>query len=296
MTGIPSPMVRFLSCRFDEGAILAALAKVAWSDEPPVETDYAVLAALKRSSPEWDLPLEQISEKLSGYSDEQIPGLVNNVKGILHEMEFQVIENSDGDGVMAALFPDINHEAVDVQLVDTGTGESWEVQLKATDNPSLINEWLESNPDSQILVTEELAEQMDLESSGLSNEDLSIRVEDFVDRMQEMNESADESLWSFFPLLPVFSSGIIVVELWRRYRDGILTSDQFRNLTIKTLGIKAAKYAALFTALSVPGLNIVVGAYLLACLVMSSSALVSGVMGFRPLQWLNSKPPMHHIQ
>lgn len=47
MTPTPSPRIRFLSCRFDEGAVLTALAKIAWTDEPPGEMDYAVLAALK---------------------------------------------------------------------------------------------------------------------------------------------------------------------------------------------------------------------------------------------------------
>lgn len=286
MTRTPSPRIRFLSFRFDEGAILTALAKITWADEPPRETDYAVLAALKRSSPEWDLPLEQISEKLSTYSDDQILGLVNNVKGILHEMEFQAVENSDGDSVYAALFPDTNHEGVDVQLTDTSSGETWEVQLKSTANSGLINDWLESNPDSQILVTEELAEKMDLESSGLSNQEMTIRVEDFVDRMQELNQAADESIWACFPLLPLLSSGIIVFELWRRHRAGILAIDQFRDLTLKTLGIKAAKYATLFAALSVPGLNVVVAVYLLASLVMSSASIAHEAMRFRPIKWM----------
>lgn len=252
----------------------------------PGETDYAVLAALKRSSPEWDLPLEQISEKLSTFNDDQIVGLVNNVKGILHEMEFQVLENSDGDTVYAALFPDTNHQGVDVQLTDASSGEIWEVQLKSTDNPGLINEWLESNPDSQILVTEELAEKMNLESSGLSNQEMTIRVEDFVDRMQELNQTTDDTIWTYFPFLPLLSTGIIVFELWRRHRAGILTIDQFRDLTLKTLGIKAAKYATLFAALSVPGLNVVVAVYLLASLVMSSASIAHEAMSFRPLKWI----------
>ena len=283
-----TPGIRYLSCRFDEASILAALAKILFSSDSLEEPDYGVLAALKRSSPEWDLPLEQISDKLDGLSDDQVAGLVNNVKGILHEMEFQIIENTDGDSVFAALFPETNHQSVDVQLFDQSTNESWEIQLKATDNPSLINAWMESNPETEILVTEELAERLDLESSGMSNEDLTIRVENFVDKMQELDDAADETIWAFFPVLPLLSSGVIVFELWRRFRDGRITSDQFRDLTLKTLGIKAAKYAALFAALSVPGLNIVVAAYLLASLVMSSTALVNEAMGFRPLKWLGA--------
>jgi hypothetical protein len=289
MTRSSFQRIRYLSCRFDEATILSALVKVLQSREPLAEPDVAVLAALKRSSTEWDLPIDQISEKLDGYSEDQIVGLVNNVKGILHEMEFQAIENSDGDSVYAALFPDTNHEAVDIHFIDQASGQNWDVQLKATDNPSLIHEWLESNPDSEILITEELAYQMDLPSSGLSNEDLTVRVEDFVNRMLEAKEAGDDTIWDFFPLLPLVSSGIIVFELWRRYRKGTITLAQFKDLTIKTLGLKAAKYSAIFTALSIPGVNVVAGAYLLASFVLSSSGLVNEVMSFRPLRWANTR-------
>jgi hypothetical protein len=281
-----TPSIRFLSCRFDEAAILGALAKVAFSSQSLEEIDYGVLAALQRSSPEWNLPLDQVAEKLNAYDEDQIAGLVSNVKGILHEMEFQVLENSDGDSVFAALFPETNHQSVDVQLFDQTTNESWEIQLKATESPSLISSWMESNPDTEILVTEEIAERMDLKSSGLSNDDLTIRVEDFVDKMQELETSANQTIWSYFPLLPILSSGIIVFELWRRYRHGVITIEQFKDLTLKTLGIKAAKYATLMTALLVPGLNIAVGTYLLASLVMSSAAFAKDALNFRPFGWL----------
>lgn len=282
-----TPSIRFLSCRFDEAAILGALAKVAFSSQSLEEIDYGVLAALQRSSPEWNLPLDQVSKKLNDYDGDQIDGLVSNVKGILHEMEFQVLENSDGDSVFAALFPETNHQSVDVQLFDQATNESWEIQLKATDNPGLISSWMESNPDTEILVTEEIAERMDLESSGLRNDDITIRVEDFVDKMQELETNANETIWSYFPMLPILSSGIIVFELWRRYRLGTITLEKFKALTLKTLGIKAAKFATLMGALSVPGLNIAVGTYLLASLVMSSAALTKEALNFRPFRWLS---------
>lgn len=282
-----NPSIRYISCRFDEAAILAVLAKITFSSYSLQEVDYGVLAALQRSSPEWNLPLDQIADKLNNYTDDQIVGLVSNVKGVLHEMEFQVLENSDGDSVVAALFPETNHQSVDIQLFDQATNESWEVQLKATDNPSLVSSWMESNPDTEILVTEEIAEEMGLESSGLSNTDLTVRVEDFVNRMQELDASSNESIWNYFPMLPILSAGIIVFELWRRYRQGIISLDQFRTLTIRMLGIKTAKYATLMTALSVPGLNIVVGTYLLASLVMSSSSFGKEALGFRPLRGLN---------
>src|SRR5210317_579136 len=158
---------RFVSRRFDEATILASLAKIAFqADTELTEQDFTALAALRRSSPDWDLTLEETSQRLASYSEEQIAGLVNNVKGILHEMEFVQIENQDGDSVFAALFPDTNQKSVDIQMFDQEAGDAWAIQLKATDDIAAINAWSDANPDTEILVTEEVAEQMGLPDSG----------------------------------------------------------------------------------------------------------------------------------
>jgi hypothetical protein len=280
----------YISRRFDEAAILATLGKVAFTPNPSLlEEDFAVLAALRRSSSDWDLSVPETAERLTSYDDSQIGGLVNNVKGILHEMEFQRLENEDGDSVIAALFPDTNHRTVDVQMLDQETGAAWEVQLKATDSMSTIVTWMDSNPDTEILVTEELSERMDLPSSGLSNEDLTMRVEDFVDRMVELGGEPEETLWDYFPPLVAASAGIIVFELWRRYRSGQISTEQFKTLTIRTLGLKTVKYGAIFAALAVPGLNLVVGAYLLGSLIFALSDMTHTAPSFRPFTLLATK-------
>ena len=106
---------------------MALLPRLPFSSQALEEIDYGVLAALQRSSPECNLPLDQVAEKLNAYDEDQIAGLVSNVKDISHEMEFQVLEKSDGDSVFAALFPETNHQSVDVQLFDQATNESWEI-------------------------------------------------------------------------------------------------------------------------------------------------------------------------
>lgn len=280
----------YISRRFDEAAILATLGKIAFTPESTLlEEDYAVLAALRRSSAEWNLSISETAERLASYDETQIGGLVNNVKGILHEMEFQRLENEDGDSVVAALFPDTNHRTVDVQLLDQRTGDAWEVQLKATDDISAISDWVDSNPDTEIFVTEELSERMGLPSSGQSNEDLTMRVEDLVDRMIELGDGADETLWNYFPPLVAASAGIIVFELWRRYCSGHISFEEFKALSFKTLGLKAAKYGATFAALAVPGLNVVVGAYLLGSLIFTVNGLVGKAPSFRPFSFLAAR-------
>lgn len=280
----------YISKRFDETTILATLVKLAFSTDPELlEGDYAVLAALRRSSPEWDLSISDTADRLAYYDDSQIGGLVNNVKGILHEVEFQRLENEDGDSVVAALFPDTNHRTVDVQLLDENTGNSWEVQLKATDDMSAIGAWIDSNPNTEIFVTEELSQRMGLPSSGLSNEEMTMRVEDFVDRMVEIGDDAEDTLWNYFPPLVAASAGIVVFELWRRYRSGRITFEEFKSLSFKTLGLKAAKYGATFAALAVPGLNVVVGAYLLGSLIFAVNGLMDRSPSFRPFSFLAAR-------
>lgn len=277
----------YVSHRFDEAAILATLGKIAFTPAPSLlEEDFAVFAALHRSSPDWDLSISETADRLASYDDSQIGGLVNNVKGILHEMEFQRLENEDGDSVVAALFPDTNHRSVDVQMLDQETGDAWEIQLKATDDMSAIGAWMDSNPDTEILVTEELSERMGLPSSGLSNEDLTMRVEDFVDRMVELADQPNETLWTYFPPLVAVSAGIIVFELWRRYRSGRISIEEFKTLTLRTMGLKAAKYGAIFAALAVPGLNVVVGAYLLGSLIFAVNGLTRRVPSVRPFSFM----------
>ena len=84
---------------FDEMAILAAFVSIAndASGGSLSRDESFVLSAIRRSSNRFsDASIEEIGEMLRGYDPAQIPGLVNNVKGILFELEFVEIENSDG--------------------------------------------------------------------------------------------------------------------------------------------------------------------------------------------------------
>ncbi len=127
---------------------------------------------------------------------------------------------------------------------------------------------------------------MGLPSSGIYNEDLTIRVEEFVDRMLQLNNKPEDALWQLFPPLIAASSGIIVFELWRRYQRKTITFEEFKTLTLRTLGLKAAKYGASFTALALPGLNVLAGAYLLGSLIFSVNRLVHNSGTFKPLSFL----------
>ena len=195
-------------------------------------------------------------------SDEQLGGVVANVKGILHEMEFVRIENTDGDSISAAMFPDTNHKGFDIVMSDEETGENWEIQLKTTNDSDYVEEWIEKYPDGEILVSKEIANELGVESSGLSNEELTIRVEEFVDQL--VSGGSNSSLWVLIPTLSLLSIALSVIELHKRYSENEITYEEFKLMSMRITGIKIGKFTILVVALSIPGLNVVVGAALVS--------------------------------
>ena len=109
-------------------------------------------------------------------------GLSNNVKGLLHEIQFVEIENNDRDNVTAALFLDANHANTDILLTVNITGKITEIQRRAID---------------------ELANKMDLETSSQSNEELTTDVNDFIAKLVELDDN--DSRWDYIRELPAIS-------------------------------------------------------------------------------------------
>jgi len=248
---------RFIKNDIDKAMIVGVIGSFAFGgDQSFSPKEQIIIDALRRSMIELKFAtIEDISEKLSRIDPERMPYLVSHIKGIVHEMEFVAFENEDGDSVFAALHSGTNHPGYDVKMIDENTNESWEIQLKATDDKGYVQDWIAQHPDGEIVVTSEIAEKMDLPSSGLSNEGLKTSINDFIDGMIELQE--DETIWKYFPYLLPISVAFVVYELFKRYKKGEITKKQFRNLTIKATGIKASKFAAIFLLLSIPVVNLV---------------------------------------
>lgn len=140
--------------------------------------DPLVLEAFRRSDPDLaGASVDQISAYLSLYSPEQLSGIINNVKGIYHEIAFVAAENADGDSVIAELEPQINNPGSDVILTDLADGSSTAVQLKATSSTSYVNDHIEKYPGTEVYATSEVsANVLGVNSSGFSNEELTNEV------------------------------------------------------------------------------------------------------------------------
>lgn len=265
--------IQYLRKNFDSAAIITALSTVALADDAGNlgEGDHAILAALRRSNLVLqNAPLPEIQDYLRDLDADQVPGLVSNVKGILHEMEFVRLENEDGDSVYASFFDATNHPDTDIQLFDRSTGDTWETQLKATDDTASVTDWIEQHPGGEILVTEELAQQMDIPTSGQSNDELTAKVNDFVDEMVSGQDA--DGFWDYFPVLSAASAGLVVFELWRRYRRSEIKWDMFKRLAARATGLKLAKIGVIGLLLSIPVVGQVTGAALVARLLLNAKA------------------------
>lgn len=269
------PVVKYIKKELDNLLIVSTLAKIAFEDpELLTKQETYVLEALERANPNLqNSTQEEISEYLEEMDEDEILGLMNNVKGILHEMQFVEIENSDGDSITAAMFEETNYKGFDVILTDHLTGEITEVQLKTTDSTSYVQDWIEKHPDGEILVTEEIAEKMNLETSGYSNEELTTNVDDFVKKILELDDNS--SLWMYFPALPALSISIAGFYLFKHYRSGKISFEIFKIKFLKLTGMKIAKFSLIAVLMMIPVVNIMVGAGLIFQLLYDAGTLVN---------------------
>ena len=260
-------LTNYVQNNFDEGAILSSLISLALKGgEANLTTDESiVLAALRRSAKKFeDASLEEIGELVSSYNEDQIPGLVNNVKGILFELEFVEIENHDGDSVFAYQFEQTNYPTYDVQLVNEETGEIAEIQLKATNSSSYVKSWMDEHGEN-IVVTDEVAQELGLEGVGISNQELEVRVEDFIDKIQEVEE---ESLLPILGNIGTISLAISLVFLVKQWTNGEIKRDEFMRMSALIAGRKVVKFSIIAVALSIPGINFVTAVGLATSLIV----------------------------
>ena len=270
------PNIRYIAKEIiDETLILAALAKVSFDNATYFnDEEQAVLAAFRRTTPDLShASPQEIGDYLRPMDEESILGVVNNTKGVLHEMEFVALENEDGDSVYASLFDDPHYPDFDVQLTDSVTGSVYDVQLKTTNDPSYINEWLNQHPNGEIIVNSEMAQKMGLPSSELSNEQLTLSTEAFLDKALA---AEDASLWHYVPLLSVASVSWIVWGLWQRYQQQHISLSDFKLLAAQATGLKVAKISALVLLLSIPVINVLTGAALVAHIVNAIADFLGG--------------------
>lgn len=187
-----------------------------------------VLEALQRAKPSLkDKSITEVGDYLDGLTKEQVQGLASNVKGIYHELLYVQKENTDGDEMFAALYPDANYPGADIVLQRDGVVVD-EIQLKATDNISEIEGHFVRYPDIPILVTSEISGNVaDASSSGYSNESLTNDVSNSLGVIQ------DQSTMSHFEEVAIMT-GIVSAAI---HSGDVLKG----NASVKTATVESLK-------------------------------------------------------
>ena len=263
----------FVQKNIDELAVISVMHKLRGGEKIVTEEDNIILEAMIRSSnkiTDLDSAIE-FAKVTAAKGTESLMGAANNIKGIAHELIYVKTENEDGDTVFAFMPEDTNNPQFDVLTINFETGEQkWE-QLKTTLNSDHINNWIEKYPGSEgsLKVNTEMADKLGFESSGVSDKELSVNVDKFLDKLIEMDQSTLSKIIETSPPLTIIAASFVVYGLHKRYKNKEISKKQFIYMSAKITGIKAAKIVMLLSVLALPVVGQVVGVYLIASLMFS---------------------------
>ena len=146
-----------------------------------------------------DASIDEISTYMStNYSDEQIPGVINTIKGKFFENLSEIHENADGDEWTALLHEDESYPGSDMIITNSETGDTMELSLKATSNENYLESALLRYPDVRILSTSEVADEFgDLDrviASEFSNKEIEeiteLNFDELVNRLVPFKRSS----------------------------------------------------------------------------------------------------------
>ena len=145
---------------------------------------------------------------LADYAPDQIPGVLSNWKGKYFEVLVRDRLNSGewvgdislGPGQTAHLASDLTQPGWDIQILSENGSVVEDLQLKATDSLSYVKEALVSNPDIDVIATDEVAEAGHAVLEGLHGS--GVTVESLEEGIGEAIEvAADSGVLSFLDIV-----------------------------------------------------------------------------------------------
>lgn len=269
---------KFIQKNIDELSVISVISKLKGGQKIVTEEENIILEAMIRSSNKiTDLESAiKFAKTTAAKGTESLMGAANNIKGIAHELIYVKTENEDGDTVYAFLPEDTNNPQFDVLTINTETGEqNWE-QLKTTMNSDHINNWIEKYPGSEgsLKVNVEMANKLGFDTSGVSDKELSIDVNNFLDKIIKMDDNTLSQIITLSPPLTIIAASFVVYGLHKRYKKNEISKNEFIKKSAKITGIKAAKIVTLLSLLALPGIGQVVAVYLIASLMFSVIGII----------------------
>ena len=264
----------FVQKNIDEVAVISVIFKLRGGEKIITEEEAVILEAMIRSSSKiTDLDSAiAFAKSTAAKGVESMTGAANNIKGIAHEIKYVKEENEDGDSIFAFMPDNTSYPKFDVLIIDHSTGAQEWVQLKTTMNSQNVTDWIDKYPDSEtsLRVNEEMAKMLGFKSSGISDKEISIDVDNFLDKLITMDEDLISKIFILAPPLTIIASSFAVYNLYKRYKNKSISKNQFIFITSKITGIKAAKIICLMVLLTLPGIGQVLGVYLISQLILSA--------------------------
>lgn len=269
---------KFIQKNIDELSVISVISKLKGGQKIVTEEENIILEAMIRSSNKiTDLESAiKFAKTTAAKGTESLMGAANNIKGIAHELIYVKTENEDGDTVYAFLPEDTNNPQFDVLTINTETGEqNWE-QLKTTMNSDHINNWIKKYPGSEgsLKVNVEMANKLGFDTSGVSDKELTIDVNNFLDKIIKMDDNTLSQIITLSPPLTIIAASFVVYGLHKRYKKNEISKNEFIKKSAKITGIKAAKIVTLLSLLALPGIGQVVAVYLIASLMFSVIGII----------------------
>ena len=268
----------FVQKNIDELAVISVISKLRGGEKLLTEEDNVILEAMIRSSnkiTDLDSAIE-FAKTTAAKGADSLMGAANNIKGIAHELIYVKTENEDGDTVFAFMPEDTNHPQFDVLTINTATGEQQWEQLKTTFNEEHIYNWIEKYPGSEgsLKVNVEMAEKLGLPSTEIVDKELSVSVNNLLDKLIEMDESQLTNILETSVPLTIIASSFAVYGLFKKYQKKEISKKKFIFLSAKITGLKAAKIVILLSLLALPVVGQIVGVYLISKLMLAAIGIL----------------------
>lgn len=159
--------------------------------------------------------------------DESLLGVINGIKGKAFELEYLNYLNHGHlpAGAVAELASSPTQEGWDIAIRDAHGHVIEHLQLKATESMSYIADAIAHHPEIDVVVTHEVFEQMNnpeilshLIDSGISN-----------GHLEHIAYTAIHDVAPGFGFIPLAAFGVIALQSWQRYRNGVPLSGVVRQ-------------------------------------------------------------------
>jgi hypothetical protein len=184
--------------------------------------------------------VDTVTAHFRQYDEGQMAGVLNQIKGRLHELMVEASENADGDEWIARLHDDPYHPSTDIIFESAIDGRIVEFSLKATDSPAYIEHALSRYPADPVIATKEVATEYEgdgrVASSGISNDDLEDITQENFDRL--LSDIEPSNIDALGGALTGTTLGAVAT-LWpfvAAWRSGRISREQLDAACVRVLG------------------------------------------------------------